>query len=152
MSAQFDRDSENNPLMANWTFVYLPYCDGGSFTGAASGTYNGSNLSYSGLANRETTVSTLKASFNFAAATDVVVGGASAGGIAAYLHCDWYAAQVPSAHAACMPDSEFRLNIVFLRRYIPTISNIRPQKSLAALYIPLPDLTTSSSPLARWLF
>jgi len=29
------RDPNSNSVMYDWTFVYLPYCDGGSFTGNA---------------------------------------------------------------------------------------------------------------------
>jgi hypothetical protein len=52
------------------------------------------SLTYHGLNNREQTVLALKQSFGFDAPTDVVVGGGSAGGIACYLHGDYYAAQV----------------------------------------------------------
>ena len=87
----------SNPLMHNWTFVYMPYCDGGSFSGDATGAWGNMSLWYSGLKNRQHTVLQLKDSFGFDAATDVVVGGRSAGGIACYLHIDYYAAQVSSA-------------------------------------------------------
>ena len=97
--------------MHNWTHVYMPYCDGGSFTGAASGSFQGSPLTFAGLAIREQTVAVLRASFGYDGATDVVVGGASAGGIAAYLHCDFYLAAAPAgARGACLPDSGFFLD------------------------------------------
>jgi len=110
MGDAFDRDATVNPLLAGWTLVYLPYCDGGSFTGDANGTAPGSGapLFYEGLKIRAGVVAELTASFGYDRATDVVVGGGSAGGIAAYLHADFYAAAAPpGARAAAFPDSGF---------------------------------------------
>lgn len=44
---------------------------------------------------------------DFGKATDVVVGGCSAGGLAAYLHADEWAAVVPRAKVAALSDSGF---------------------------------------------
>ena len=109
MGDAMDTDPAVNPLMHNWTAVYMPYCDGGSFTGDAEGKApDGTPLYYNGLKNREGAVAELRASFGFGGATDLVVGGGSAGGIAAYLHADWYAAQAPpGARAVAFPDSGF---------------------------------------------
>ena len=64
-------------------------------------------LHFRGLKNREGTVDSLRAYFGFGAATDLVVGGGSAGGLAAFLHVDWYAAQAPGAKARAVIDSGF---------------------------------------------
>jgi len=100
------RDSNANPLMKDWTFVYLPYCDGGSFTGDATS----GNLYFQGLKIRQATSASLKATVGFDKATDIVVGGCSAGGLAAYLHVDWWASQAPRAKARGLPDSGFFLD------------------------------------------
>jgi len=72
------------------------------------GAFNGSTLYYYGLRNRQATVAALRASFGFGAATETVVGGGSAGGIAAYLHADYYASEAaPGAKGFAMPDSGF---------------------------------------------
>eukprot|EP00035_Acanthoeca_spectabilis_P027659 m.467328 g.467328 ORF g.467328 m.467328 type:complete len:391 (+) comp26232_c0_seq1:100-1272(+) len=107
MTDNFARDPEINPLMHNWTFVYLPYCDGGSFAGDALGTWENRSLHYRGLRNRDATIAALRHNFNFDAATDVVVGGGSAGGIACYLHIDYYAEQARGARTVGMCDSGF---------------------------------------------
>ena len=109
MGDGMDTDPAVNPLMANWTKVYLPYCDGGSFTGDATGTApDGTALTWNGLKIRQGVVAELRASFGFDRATDLVVGGGSAGGIAAYLHADFYAAALPAgARAIAMPDSGY---------------------------------------------
>jgi O-palmitoleoyl-L-serine hydrolase len=65
-------------------------------------------LYFHGLYIRRAAVASLQASYNFKAATDIVVGGGSAGGLAAYLHVDWYASQAPpGAKARGLPDSGF---------------------------------------------
>lgn len=95
------RDDTQNPLMSNWTFVSISYCDGGSFTGdAAVG-----SLHFRGKRIREAVVRSLSERFGFDSATDIVIGGCSAGGAAAFFHTDWYASQVPTAKVRGMPDS-----------------------------------------------
>eukprot|EP00937_MAST-01D_sp_MAST-1D-sp2_P000842 g842.t1 len=100
------RDAALNPLMHDWTFVWLPYCDGGSFLGDAAGASGRTALQFRGKRIREALIASLRATAAFGAATDVVVGGCSAGGAAAYFHADWYAAQAPAgARVRAMPDS-----------------------------------------------
>lgn len=105
----FSRDPNTNPVMNTWNMVYLPYCDGGSFTGDAT-TTQPQQLYFYGLGIREAVVASLKETYGFNSATDIVVGGCSAGGLAAYLHVDWYAQQVPKARARGLPDSGFFLD------------------------------------------
>jgi len=94
--------------MQDWTFVYLPYCDGGSFTGDAIS--NNPTLYFQGLKIRQGVIASLQASYGFSKATDIVVGGCSAGGLAAYLHVDWWASQAPNAKTRGLPDSGFFLD------------------------------------------
>lgn len=108
MGDSFSRIAAQNPLMANWTFVYLPYCDGGSFTGNNIST--NPQLWFMGLNIRNAVVASLQANYGFDAATDIVVGGCSAGGLAAYLHVDYYAQLFPKATTRGMPDSGFFLD------------------------------------------
>jgi len=109
MGDSFAREPNQNPLMNTWTFVYLPYCDGGSFTGDAVSSTT-PPLYFYGLGNRDAVVASLRASYGFSSATDIVVSGCSAGGLAAYLHVDYYAKQVPSARTTGLPDSGFFLD------------------------------------------
>ena len=107
MGDAMDRSVAINPLMHSWTFVYLPYCDGGSFAGDAA-VAGPPALHFAGLKIREAAAASLRASFALDGATDVVVGGGSAGGLAAYLHVDWWARQAPAGvKARGMPDSGF---------------------------------------------
>ena len=99
------RDAALNPLMHDWTYVWLPYCDGGSFAGDAAGT-GARPLQFRGKRIRQALIASLRAGAGFGAATDVVVGGCSAGGAATYFHADWYTAQAPAgATVRAMPDS-----------------------------------------------
>jgi len=110
MGDGMSRDASTNPLMKDWTFVYLPYCDGGSFTGDAMSS-SGPQLYFQGLKIRQAVAASLRALNGFDdTATDLVVGGCSAGGLAAYLHVDWWASQVPKAKARGLPDSGFFLD------------------------------------------
>jgi len=117
MGDGMSRDPQVNSLMYDWTLVYLPYCDGGSFTGDA---VNSSPMLYfRGLRIREAVVASLKAYYAFDSATDLIIGGCSAGGLATYLHVDWYASQVPKAKAGGLPDSGFFLDGNYSRDGIP---------------------------------
>jgi len=109
------RDPIQNPLMHDWTFVFVVYCDGGSFLGDAQvGKYQ-----FRGKAIREGLIESLKTTTNFAAATAVVIGGCSAGGLSSMLHADWYASQVPTAKVRAMPDSGYFLSGDYQRDEIP---------------------------------
>jgi len=108
--SMFNRDKVLNPLFYNWNFVYLPYCDGGSFTGDSSSQYGKYRLQFRGKRIREAVVAHLKLTAGLASATDVVISGASAGGLAAFLHTDWYGDQLPGAKLRGMPDSGWFLN------------------------------------------
>ena len=100
-SVLMTRNASLNPLMSKWTYVFLPYCDGASFAGdTASG-----GLHSRGLRIRQAVVAELRHSVGFGAATDVVIGGCSAGAAAVYMHLDWFAAQAPQAKVRGAPDS-----------------------------------------------
>eukprot|EP01087_Luapelamoeba_hula_P011291 TRINITY_DN3051_c0_g1_i1.p1 TRINITY_DN3051_c0_g1~~TRINITY_DN3051_c0_g1_i1.p1 ORF type:complete len:391 (+),score=62.63 TRINITY_DN3051_c0_g1_i1:29-1174(+) len=106
----FDANPVINPLMYNWNMVYMKYCDGGSFSGNATAPFKIGNtdvtLHFRGTAIRTAMRDHLLAR-GLSKATDVVVSGCSAGGLATFLHADWWRAAVPSAHVVGLPDSGF---------------------------------------------
>lgn len=106
----FSTDPTQNPLMYNWNHVLMRYCDGASFSGNAAPTeYNGVTLHWAGKHIREAVVADLmKAGLD--KASDVMVSGCSAGGLATYLHTDQWCDAVPSAKCAGLPDSGFFLD------------------------------------------
>ncbi len=116
-----------NPLAYGWNKLYIPYCDGGSFGGRnhtttwtnwtgtlANGTIltNASvPLHFRGRVNLEAVVSDAIARHGLGSATDVVVGGDSAGGLATYWSADWWQKRLsPSTRFGVAPDSGMFIN------------------------------------------
>ena len=91
------------------------YCDGGSFSGnnETVTTYQNTSLYFRGKRVREAAYASLLAS-GLDKATDVVISGCSAGGLATYLHtdqwCDAIRAAAPGVKCVGMPDSGFFLD------------------------------------------
>ena len=111
----FNRSSESNS-MYNWNFVFIRYCDGWSFATDLDQPQfitnsSGANITinFRGLAVLNAVREDLLANRGLAAATDLVVGGCSAGGLAVFLHCDEWAARVakanPATNTVCLADS-----------------------------------------------
>lgn len=67
---------------------------------------NGTALHLRGRALLDAHIAELDANFNFSAsATEVIVGGTSAGGLAAHLHAPLFAALLPRARVVAVPDA-----------------------------------------------
>ena len=105
-----------NPLLHNWNVAYLTYCDGGSFVGDAVASDAQGALHFRGRANKEATLATLLARHELASASEVVISGGSAGGLAAFIHADWWCDAIRTAtggslsKCAALPDSGFFLD------------------------------------------
>jgi len=108
-SGYLSADPSSNPLMHNWTSVYLKYCDGASFSGRKEDT-SATGLYYRGGYALDALLADLDANQGLSTATDVVVSGCSAGGLATFLHVDEYAERYTSANVVGMPDSGFFLD------------------------------------------
>jgi len=112
----FSMDPLQNPLMHNWNAVELRYCDGASLSGDKEGPADvgGTTIHYRGRAILDAEIKSLLFDRGMNEATDVVVSGCSAGGLATFLHCDHWADAIkaanPHAKVACMPDSGFFLD------------------------------------------
>lgn len=111
-SGYFSTDPTVNPLMYNWNSVFFRYCDGGSFAGSNASTtkHLGATLHWRGRHVLNAGISDMLSARGLAKATDVVVSGCSAGGLATFLHCDHWAARIKTEGSAgtkvvCMPDS-----------------------------------------------
>jgi len=91
-------DCKVNPDFCNFNRVYLPYCDGNSFSGNRDAplVYNNTNLYFRGKRNIDATFQALTASHGFNKATNVVLTGCSAGGLATYMHTDYVATLLPT--------------------------------------------------------
>lgn len=105
-----------SPLTASFTKIFLPYLDGSSQTSDLDGpvAVGGQRIYYRGARIHRATVETLLAAEGLAGATDVILAGGSAGGLATYLHADsWRSAILatsPAAKVVAVPDSGFFLN------------------------------------------
>jgi hypothetical protein len=105
-----------NPLTHDWNKVLMMYCDGGSYSGnnaTPTMVYDSWNTNttrpmyYRGARNLNFALETLRKTFAMDSATDVLISGDSAGGLASYWHADRFAAAFPKAFVATVPDSGF---------------------------------------------
>eukprot|EP01038_Epipyxis_sp_PR26KG_P004243 gene4243-6022_t len=80
-------NDEYNPLMFDWNIVLVRYCDGTSYAGDATVMYKNKPLYFRGKYNRDETIKSLL-SLGMLNASEVVIGGCSAGGLGIYLGLD----------------------------------------------------------------
>ena len=91
----------------------MMYCDGGSYSGNNASatlvqTENGTReIYYRGARNLDFALDTLATQYGMGAATDILISGDSAGGLASYWHGDRFAERFPAAFVATAPDSGF---------------------------------------------
>ena len=115
-SALLSDDAAVNPSIWDWASVYVPYCDGSSYTGSVvdSVPVGAENITYRGRWIRDALVPHLASAHGLAAATDVIVGGCSAGGLTVYLNLDAIAGQIhalsPGARVRGLADAGFFLD------------------------------------------
>ena len=90
----FSPVAADNPLLHNYTLVFLHYCDGASFSGDAAAAAQSPEgpVYYRGKRILDAMLGRLFAAGMAGGATDIVVSGSSAGGLAVYLHLDAVAA------------------------------------------------------------
>ena len=111
-------DPAINPVAHDWNAVLLRYTDGASWIGdlAEPVTHDGTKLYFRGRYNLEATFADLQVKHGLGAASAVLIGGDSAGGLATFLHIDKMSDMIHAANAAKgapradvlgMPDSGF---------------------------------------------
>jgi hypothetical protein len=113
MGGYFASNEKVNTLMYNWNKVLFYYCDGGSFSGnnATVTMYKSTKLHFKGFRNLLSYKKDLDFNHGFRKATDVVISGCSAGGLATYLHLDWWRQNIISRTKVIgLPDSGFFLD------------------------------------------
>ncbi|PIA37850.1 hypothetical protein AQUCO_02900002v1 [Aquilegia coerulea] len=102
--------AEENPDFFNWNRVKLRYCDGASFSG--DGQHEASKLNFRGqriwLAGMEDLMSK-----GMSRATEALLSGCSAGGLASILHCDEFRELFPATtKVKCLSDAGFFLDAI----------------------------------------
>ena len=104
-------DPVANPLMHDWNKVLILYCDGTSFSSSNDDRIDG--LHFNGLDILNAVQDDLSNKI-FTDLSEVVIGGSSAGGLAVYLHLDWWAEKLASVNPAMkvvgLPDGGFFLD------------------------------------------
>eukprot|EP01123_Difflugia_compressa_P012596 TRINITY_DN5452_c0_g1_i1.p1 TRINITY_DN5452_c0_g1~~TRINITY_DN5452_c0_g1_i1.p1 ORF type:complete len:374 (-),score=70.27 TRINITY_DN5452_c0_g1_i1:154-1275(-) len=112
-SGYFSSSPAISPLTYNWNKVYFMYCDGGSFSGnnETAQLVNGVKLYYRGFRILQAYAHDLLTKLGMNKGTDFLVLGCSAGGLATYLHVDWWKSMLPQGSLVKgMPDSGFFLD------------------------------------------
>jgi hypothetical protein len=110
----FDAAGYDPQLITEGQCIHLPYCDGASFSGYRKSPWpaGNSSLFFRGARNLEATLDFLQD--ELAGATEIVVTGSSAGGLAVLLHLDEIAARVhrvaPAATVRGVSDAGFFLD------------------------------------------
>jgi len=94
LTGMLSADPKENPVFHNWTLVYVPYCDGTSFSGDAVRSYNGYRLHFKGRKILDAVFDSLRLDVT----KQLVVSGESAGALAVLLHIDTIAKQVTRTH------------------------------------------------------
>eukprot|EP01084_Bolivina_argentea_P310758 537784_1 len=94
--AYLGNDSSTNPMFYNWSKVLFKYCDGMSFGGdLTKPIVNPQNTSqfmyYRGKRILDATFQNLLTNQDLNKATEVVLGGGSAGGLAVFIHTNYIA-------------------------------------------------------------
>ena len=131
-----------NPDFCNFNRVVMKYCDGDSFASERSDAVavNGKPLYFRGQRILKAVLSTLHAKYNLGEATEVLLTGCSAGGLAAFLHADAVHAAVKSI-APHLHRFKVRSQISHNLAYYPTISPFHG--------LPWPSMASATSPPAR---
>lgn len=125
-------DSTINPTTYDFNMVYARYCDGASFAGdvAAPVNVNGTTIYFRGHRILHAIWNTLVTSYGLGSATEAVLAGCSAGGLATYVHCDEFSAFVtqtvtsrglPAPKTRCVSDAGYFPDYVALPSGVPVL-------------------------------
>lgn len=107
LTGMLSADASKNPVFHDWTLVYLPYCDGMSW----SGNLMVEGLHFRGRAILDAIIADVKKTTGIKSADTVVISGGSAGASAVLWHSDYITEQldVPGKVLA-LPDAGFFLD------------------------------------------
>lgn len=94
LTGMLSADPKANSVFHNWTLVYVPYCDGTSFSGDAVVSFKGRDLHFKGRKILDAVFQSLRLDVT----KQLVVSGGSAGALAVLLHIDSIAQEVTRSH------------------------------------------------------
>jgi hypothetical protein len=101
-----------NPNFHSWNVIYVPYCDGGSFSGDVQDPIDG--LYFRGKRILDAVIADLKNSTGIQKAGQVVLSGGSAGASTVYYHADYIKETLAAStgtEVMAMPDAGFFLDL-----------------------------------------
>ncbi|XP_019186387.1 PREDICTED: pectin acetylesterase 8-like [Ipomoea nil] len=118
-SMEFDnilsKDSKTNPDFYSWNRVFIHYCDGSSYTGDVDTVNPATNITYRGGRIFNVVMEDLLKR-GMKNATNAILSGSSAGGLAVILHCDRFQSLLPTGtKVKCFSDSAYFLHEDHLR-------------------------------------
>ncbi|KAM7507372.1 hypothetical protein LguiA_017825 [Lonicera macranthoides] len=101
---------KDNPNFYNWNRVMVRYCDGLSFTGDADKVHQGSEIYFRGARVFDAIMEDLLER-GMEDASNALLSGCSAGGLASILHCDKFRALLATeARVKCLSDGGYFLH------------------------------------------
>ena len=114
-------DPNQNPSFYSWNHVFVPYCDGGAFTGSREDVsiVNGTRLYFRGRHNMHATWLELIEKFGVSHAKNVIASGSSAGATASMFAANWIRSVLPK-------NVNFR--VVPLSGVFPPLPNVEGQE------------------------
>lgn len=110
-SGYLARDKKQNPQLHDYNIVFMPYCDGSSWSGNRDEPLEGvcqpgepERLFFRGSKIIDAAIDEMRA-LGAGNATDVLVAGGSAGGLSVFYHADRFAESFPDATVRALSDS-----------------------------------------------
>jgi hypothetical protein len=111
-------DSTLNPTFYNYSMVFMVYCDGASYSGNVEQpvVVNGQTIYFRGHRILQGLFTDIFENQGAKGATDLVLSGCSAGGLAVYHHCDEWASfaakyAAPGAKVRCVADGGYFVDL-----------------------------------------
>eukprot|EP01012_Entosiphon_sulcatum_P058231 TRINITY_DN8222_c0_g1_i1.p1 TRINITY_DN8222_c0_g1~~TRINITY_DN8222_c0_g1_i1.p1 ORF type:complete len:404 (+),score=63.47 TRINITY_DN8222_c0_g1_i1:21-1232(+) len=106
--------NSSEPHFGNWTTVFIPYCDGSSYTSFRTDpvTYQDRKIWYRGRVNLDALLEDMDTVGGLLSTSSaVILTGTSAGGLATYIHASHVKQRLPkSASLHALPDAGFFLD------------------------------------------
>lgn len=104
-----NNNSDTNPIFANYSVVFVPYCDGASFSGNKDEpiTIKDKKLYFRGHRILSAVMDALINNEGLKEAEAVILTGCSAGGLATYLHLDYVRSRFPNIDVHGLADAGY---------------------------------------------
>ena len=104
-----NNDPDVNPEFANYSVVFVPYCDGASFSGNLDNpiTIKDKKIYFRGHRILDAVLNSLREKEHLDQAEAIILTGCSAGGLSTYLHLDYVQSMFPNIKVHGMADAGY---------------------------------------------